>query len=1119
MNTPAFDSEWFPPELQEALLRFQRRWRALHTFTLLGLLTLIPLASFGLLALSDRIWATPDWARFLLAVPVPLLLAACLWPWLKRWVLKRPNPRQIAEVMGRLDRRVGDRLLGAVELSEGVHEQWEGSPALRKAAIEQVARELANVRAEENLDTTRVRKLSYSATALLLAGLSFVFLAPEAARNSFTRWLKPHQAVERFTFVRFLGLPRELFTAHGEPFSFSGQVEHVRGEPVREVDVRLIGSESVEHELRDGTVTVSGTGLTQSRDVTLRSGDASVRVRVNPMLRPELVAMGARVIWPEYLEREPEELPMRRRRLEVPLGSRVELRGTVSRELVEALAEGLGAAEIAGTDFRLPTVAVDTNKTVVVNWQDTVGLTPRTPATVDLIGREDEAPRVAISGVTPAIAVLPDEFLNLEISARDDFGLKRVWTRMRVMQDGVPVDKLRDTAIQGVSGSEQMVFSPERFGFQPGQMIDLVAMAVDAFPDRSPSISSRHRILVLSKEEHTKMVMQQMDGILAELDESIRQEALALEENKALNERSDADLADESTAAELVERALDELARAERLMDTQRRMEGLIGEATKNDEISDELIGDWTRISQDLKNKAVPAMQAAAEALRQAAEASGEVGGDGGESGEAGESGESGEGGESGEAGEAGESGEAGEAGEAGESGESGQSGESGEAGEAGESGQSGESGEAGEAGESGESGESGQSGQAGQAGEQSEQERSERRERLEEAMRQQEEAIAAMQQGEQDLNESIEQSMSESFINRLKELARIQREIGQTMNRLLPQTIGLTVDQLPEELGAQIRAQAETQSTIFRETRYVFDDMNGFYRRTQQDKIREVTEDMESERFDPRLPELQDLILRNVIGRTTAEAEEWSRLFAHWADMLSDDDDGGGGGGEGGGGGDEEGESLETMIALIRARERQENLRRHTRALDESYATNLNFNREAVELSNRQYELAMTLQPLENRVKTDEVKQLISMASGEIMNAGVNLRRPQTDSETIAIQTTVIELLAAALDQSMNSQPSESDSDSGGSESQQQQNQQMMQALMQMMESMQAGDQGGEGMTGTGDPGQGDITGPGMRGRDGGEVDPTGGAADASRWPASYRSLMDEYYQAMEAP
>lgn len=1031
MSEPKINPK-LPPELQQALDRFQRKWRFLSTLTLAGLLVLIPLLSFALLSISDRLWETPAWARFVLAVPVPMLMVLCLAPYVRRWVLDHPGPRRVARFMGRLDARVGDRLLGAVELADGGSESWAGSQALRQAAIMQVAAQLSDVHAEDRLDTRGLRKIFIGAGAVTVMVVLYLFLVPDAALNSFQRWLKPYQAIERFTFVRLTGFPDQLVVPHGEAFDFSGEVDRVDDQPVTEVLSKVNGPEQVEVALTEGKVRVVVEGMTQNREVTLSSGDAKTRVAVNPLLRPELIAMSASVKWPAYLERETEDVVMRRRRLEVPLGSEVAMKGSVSRDLASARIGDLEAMSITGAGFEMPAILVDTNLNLSLNWVDQVGLMPRQPAAVELIAKADLPPHVSMSGMGATVAVLQDEFLELDLSARDDYGLKEVWARFKQQAEAEgPAQVIEKMNMQGTSGAEKLTFSPERLGYGPHSMIELVALAVDAYPDRTPSESTRFRILVLSKEDHAKMLLQQMDRLLAELDESIRQEALSLEANKNTVERDESDIQNQDTAEKLLDRALDELVRAEQLGETHRGMESLIGEATKNDQITDEQIADWAEISEDLKNKALPAMTDAADAMKKAAAAQGD---------------------------------------------------------------------------------------QADPADtivqEQVPGEKSDRKENLEEAIRKQEEALAAMRKGEEDLNESLVNSLSESFINRFKVLANKQLEVRDDLTSILPKTIGLKVEQLPAELKDQLASNVEVQEQIYRESRYIFDDLEGFYRRTTLPEIREVTEAMKTERYTERLPELTQLIKSNTIGRTTSEASEWNRLFLAWADMLTDEAPGGG---EGGGGrGDEEGETLETMIALIRAREQQEKLRRHTRELDESYTENSQYHRDAVLLSDRQYELAKTLIPLENRVVKDETKALVSLASGEMMNVGVQLRSAVTDQQTIAVQTAVIELLAKALDQSMGS-----DSESQQSEAQQN-SAAMMQAIMQMMAgkspgSAAPGTVGGEGSTGFGDPGRGDLSGAASGSRGERKSEGRAGASDPGNWPGRYRGMMDAYFEAIE--
>ncbi|MEX2606003.1 MAG: hypothetical protein WD708_01555, partial [Kiritimatiellia bacterium] len=265
MSEKPLTPQQLPAELQRALTKFERKWRWINTLTLLGLLSLIPLLSFGLLSVSDRLWETPAWARFLLAVPVPVLMVASLMPWVKRWMVDRPGPRRLAAYMGSLDPRVGDRLLGAVELAGGGNESWAGSPALRKAAIRQVATQLADVHAEERLDLRWVRKLGVATAVVSALVAGYLVVVPDAAFNSFQRWLKPHQQIERFTFVRLSGFPGRLAVPHGEAFEFEGEVSHVKGEPVSGVEARVSGPEQVETVTDAPRVRVRAEGMTRDR--------------------------------------------------------------------------------------------------------------------------------------------------------------------------------------------------------------------------------------------------------------------------------------------------------------------------------------------------------------------------------------------------------------------------------------------------------------------------------------------------------------------------------------------------------------------------------------------------------------------------------------------------------------------------------------------------------------------------------------------------------------------------------------------------------------------------------------------------------------------------------------
>ncbi len=1107
MKTSELTSHDLPPELQELLTRFQKRWRWVNSMALVGMLLCIPLTSFLLLAFSDRLWATPGWIRLIVAVPVPVLLFVALYPWAKRWLIERPNSRRLAHFMGQLDPQVCDRVLGAVELAEGSEENWVGSHELRRAAIEQVAQQMKGVKPEQRLETGGMKRLIGGAAVLTAMVVFFFALAPRAVMNSFARWRQPHKEIERFTFVRLFDFPETLHVAHGEAFDFQGRVAHVQGRAIPDVTYRVDGTESLDVHLepRQGVVTVEAEGMMDTRDVHLKSGDAQERIRIEPMMRPELHALAAELEWPEYLKKEPENLSVRRRRVEVPIGSRVALNGTVSRDLTLAQLGNGQKVNVEGSRFLLPAMLVESNLSFTVSWEDTVGLSPLQPATVEVIATEDRAPQVALSGLATTVAMLPDQFVEIELRARDDYGLDRVWASWRAESEQGLKEREREARLQGKTGQQTLSFSPERMGFAVGDTIELAAFAVDALPGREPSRSSRHRIFVIGKEQHAKMLMTQMEDILAALDDEIREESITMEENKDLEGDSPEDI---------LERALDELARAERVMDTAENMDDLIREAGKNDQITDKQIGDWAEISSNLKEKAVPAMESAARKMKNAAEAMAHT--DGGSSMPSGDSDEDGEGAN------------AGQPGEESDNGSDEDTGDSEALADTGEPGEPGKNGEAGSQSPSGQPGQPGQSGQPGSPMEMagSEQEPTETSD-MEVGIREDhEEAINAMKHSEEALNESINQSLSASFINRFKELARLQGEVGDTMTTLLPLTIGKTAEELPEELSTQIRDNAKKQEHIATETRYVFDDLEGYYRRSQEEVLQVIRTEMSEEDFMGRLPKMQEMIAQNIIGQTTQEATAWKQNFLSWADRLSDDAGGGGGsGGAGAGGGDEEGESLETMIALLRAREQQENLRRHTRALNESYAENLNFDQDAADLADRQNELGKALLPLEQRVVTPETKHLVSVASGEMMNAGLKLNASETDQGTIGIQTEVIEMLAQALDQSMSNQESSEPSPGNDPSTPQPGSSRaaMMQKLMQMMQASAAsgqgspGQQGGEGSTGSGDPGAHDLSGHGRLSSSEKDRKIKATGLPSEYWPHHFREMREKFYSAME--
>src|SRR3569833_168440 len=130
-----------PENLGRQFTHLERRLFSVETiFTVafaLGALLLGLLLQF----ISDRLWNTPGWLRLVLFIlPVAAVIGAGAW-WARLWVFHRRDWRSLAVLVQHKYRRLGDRLLGIVELSEESTRPAYFSPELYRAAIGQVAEE------------------------------------------------------------------------------------------------------------------------------------------------------------------------------------------------------------------------------------------------------------------------------------------------------------------------------------------------------------------------------------------------------------------------------------------------------------------------------------------------------------------------------------------------------------------------------------------------------------------------------------------------------------------------------------------------------------------------------------------------------------------------------------------------------------------------------------------------------------------------------------------------------------------------------------------------------------------------------------------------------------------
>jgi hypothetical protein len=232
--------------------------------------------------------------------------------------------------------RLGDRLLGIVELADERTRPGNVSAARCRAAIRQVSAETAPMDFRMAVATRKPRIYALTATFLILLALLPWLLAPEAGWNALARWMWPGSAVKRFTFAGLETFPDRLIVAHGEPFQIGFGVRlHPFWKPGWATG-RMEGQPDLRAPILAGRVVFEVPGQTRETALWVRVGDVVRPLAIEPMLRPALKGMRMRIRYPGYLGYDEGEAAIVRGVCSFVEDSRVAFHGTATRPLGSA---------------------------------------------------------------------------------------------------------------------------------------------------------------------------------------------------------------------------------------------------------------------------------------------------------------------------------------------------------------------------------------------------------------------------------------------------------------------------------------------------------------------------------------------------------------------------------------------------------------------------------------------------------------------------------------------------------------------------------------------------------------------------------------------------------------
>ena len=817
-----------PDSLVAQLQAYERKLRRMETLVAVagGLAGL--LITYVLLFALDRFVNTPVWARAVLTITGALLAAWFAQGWARHWLWERRGPAQLAKLLQKHFRVLGDRLQGVIELTQIEELPANISPALLRAAIRQVADDSGKHHFEDAVPKRPARRWALAGiVAAALTAVPFVF-APRAATNALQRWAMPLADVERYTFTTVETLPDALYIPHGEAFELAVGLRADAEWKPESATARIASQEKLAAQVQEDRALFKFPGQTRNGTLSLRFGDYLKDIAVHPLHRPELKELAARVTLPEYLGHPDLRVPVNGTMAEFLAGSSVAFEGTISRVVGGGtLSAGKQnfAATAEGEAFVTPPVPLkDLGGEISLRWTDIHGLTPIQPYTLKLGTTQDAPPRIEIQGLdSQEIAILPNEEVRFTLAASDDYGLKEMWvgwTTRRLNEKAAEVkpagkdwvaqfwDEWKSQAVAKneapkslpqlphIEGgqttlelSRPIVWSPAVVGVAQDTVVELTAYALDYLPKREPSTSWKLTIFVLSPEKHAERIRERMDQVLKQLDERIRDEERAIEENKAIADNKK-DLNSEKSAEDIKRVEAGERANEDALKKLTEQMAEVMKDALRNKEIQSDTLNEWSKIAETLEKQASPEMKNASQEMAQASQS------------------------------------------------------------------------------------------------QQSEQ----REQKLSEAMKSQQNALDAMRQAASKMQSANENLFARNFYNRLRLAASVELQISDGLKKLAKSTVGLKPDEIGESEKKSFDGVAGKQDGNVKDVDVLQGDMTLFLRRMPNEKYQTVVSEMEEKHVVPELGELAGFVRANLGLKSVGRAKAWGDQLNQWAELLQDE-------------------------------------------------------------------------------------------------------------------------------------------------------------------------------------------------------------------------------------
>jgi len=595
------------------------------------------LLSFLLVYGLDRVFQTPGIVRLAILLGGISLFAVFAPYWLHRWVWRQRRETQLARLIAKRYPGLGDRLLGVIELQDQQGNADSLSPRLREAAMEAVAAEAGRRKLDEALPPEMHRKWTLTALALAVVVAGAFSLTPRAGLNALQRWLMPLSSTERYTFTKLDHPPVYRAVAYGEAFEIVLRLAKESEQRPATASGRYGLQPEVGTRLENGSYRFMFPGQQDPGNLVFKIGDLRHEIRVEPVPRPSIDSVAAVVTPPAYLGIPEKTLDLNTGVLGVVEGSKVRLALTTSRPLDKAtfgptrrqvIEETKDAAkyqpidgtlEISGLVAKTPMIDVGAVPfEIPFEWTDKLGLAGESGFRLRVDALHDAAPTCYMQGIDRQKVMLPEETVDFEVLAEDDFGVRQSgiewsgeFTRPTDERPAKGEMKLGDGSAEERRILKTASFSPAAFGITP-QKITLRGYTEDFYPNRGRVYSEPVILYVLTRDEHAQMLKSKFDRNITEFEDLARRELELLDENQRLEKLSGEELQKDENKTRLENQDQAEAETKRRMEDLTKRMEDLMKDAARNGDIEKNTLkkmAESLKSMQELSKTDVPKVQ------------------------------------------------------------------------------------------------------------------------------------------------------------------------------------------------------------------------------------------------------------------------------------------------------------------------------------------------------------------------------------------------------------------------------------------------------------------------------------------------------------------------------